>query len=709
MDNQPAAAAPRTIIATVLFFDVVGYTKQPVDKQTEIKRQFTDQLASCLGGIGVDERIILDTGDGAAIGFLQHPEDALRVALCFSQQTQEKHPDMRVRTGIHLGPINVVRDMNGINNMVGDGINDAQRIMSFAGMEEIYVSRPYYDFVSRLNAEYESMFVYRGAKKDKHARAHQVYEVWQGKDDGRTESGANSTASSGITLEPFNLDIPEPTPISITPVEIATPEQAAQEENHFLSDLNAFLADAPEPEPAAAKPETPAAQPETTGAAPAPLAQKSAPMPRESAPSATTKKPAKPKAGVIKTGATPKSVAPGKGKGGLFWTSIVVGGLVLVVGALFALPYVMPWSSYAARLEQNLSASLGMPVKIGEMHGRLLPSPQLEFDNISGGAGAFNIAQARAHLGFNNLFAAVKPIKLLEIEGLQLNGAQLKNLALHLSTVAANDNFLLESVEMKSATLRLPGSTIPDINGTLNFTPQGQFAQARLQGQGGAYQLDLDAANNQPLQLVLNVRGASLPPFTTVQFDGLELHADVSRDTLLVRKLDGRILGGVLLGNASVSWQSGWHAEGLLLAKTLTLSHLKTAIDGNLEGEAQFVAAAPEFKDLPGNLLMRGSFQIGKGVLQGIDMIAAARQRTSEIAPEARTEFDAMTGEIELNSGLLSLRGVRFGSARLEANGVVEIQNQQLSGSVAVNFSKPTGLRSARFQLEGSVSQPLLR
>jgi class 3 adenylate cyclase len=707
MDNQPAASASRTIIATVLFFDVVGYTKQPVDKQTEIKQQFTDQLASCLGGIGVEERIILDTGDGAAIGFLQHPEDALRVALCFSQQTQEKHPDMRVRTGIHLGPINVVRDMNGINNMVGDGINDAQRIMSFAGTEEIYVSRPYYDFVSRLNAKYESMFVYRGAKKDKHGRAHQVYEVHQAKGDDRTESRASTTESSGITLEPFSLDIPEPAPISIPPVEITTPEQSPREENHFLSDLNAFLADAPEPEAAAAKPDAPAARPETTGEASAPVAP--TPTPHEPVPAAAITKSAKPKAGVIKTGASKKSAAPGKGKGGLFWTSIIAGVLLLVAGALFALPYVMPWSSYAARLEQNLSASLGMPVKIGEMHGRLLPSPQLEFDNISGGAGAFNIAQARAHLGFNSLFAAVKPIRLLEIQGLQLNGAELQNLALHLSAVAANDSFLLESVEMESATLRLPVSTIPDINGTLNFTPQGQFAQARLQGKGGAYQLDIDAANNQPLQLVLNVRGASLPPFTTVQFDGLELHADVSRDTLLVRKLDGRILGGVLLGNARVNWQSGWHAEGLLLAKTLTLGHLKTAIDGDLEGEAQFVATAPEFKDLPENLLMRGSFQIGKGVLQGVDIIAAARQRTSEIPPEARTEFDAMTGEIALNSGLLSLRGVRFGSPRLEANGAVDIQNQQLSGTVAINFSKPTGLRSARFQLEGSVSQPLLR
>lgn len=708
MDNQTTVSAPRSIIATVLFFDVVGYTKQPVDKQTIIKQQFTDQLAACLAGIGLEERIILDTGDGAAIGFLQHPEDALSVALCFSKKIRESNPDMRVRTGIHMGPINVVRDMNGINNMVGDGINDAQRIMSFAGTGEIYVSRPYFDFISRLNAEYESMFVYRGAQKDKHGRAHQVYEILQESNESRNES-ASADESSGITLEPFNLDLPEPSLVEITPVEIAAPE-TTPEENHFLSDLNTFLADTAE------------ASPPTSTAAVAPTpsddANKAPPgnSPAKAMPEpAAVKKPEaskKPKAQVIKSQPAQISMdadTQANKRGRLFWTAIVAGIPLLILAALFALPYVLPWGAFASRLEQNLSTSLDKPVKIGDMRGHLLPSPQLEFDNISAGP-SLEVARVRAHLGFNSLFAASKPIRLLEVEGLQMDGAQLQNMATHLDRLSSNPDFTLETVEIQSSTLLIPGSKpIDGIAGIINFTPQGKFAQARLEGAGGKYQLEAEATDSQPLQLALNIRGASLPPFNIIEFDGLELHAEASRDNLLVRKLDGRILGGVLQGNARVGWQSGWHAEGMLVAKTLTLGRLKIATEGDLDGEAQFVASSKDFRGLSENLLMRGSFQVGKGQLRGIDLLTAARQRSAEKTPEAVTTFDALSGEIQFDSNVIGLRGLTMQSPLLSALGSVDIRDQQLSGTLAVSYSKATGLRSARFLFGGSVSQPELR
>ena len=89
--NMPAAiTTTRSTSGTVLFFDVVGYTKQSVIKQIEIKRQFNHIVSGCLKTQGVGEHIILDTGDGAAIGFLQHPEDALEVAINFRKTVMAK-------------------------------------------------------------------------------------------------------------------------------------------------------------------------------------------------------------------------------------------------------------------------------------------------------------------------------------------------------------------------------------------------------------------------------------------------------------------------------------------------------------------------------------------------------------------------------------------------------------------------------------------
>ena len=178
-NNGVPVVERRTTTAAVAFFDIVGYTKQPDSRQLELKQRFSQFLTDSLAPLASGERIILDTGDGAAIGFLQHPTDALESAVHFrASLLANKHDDyLRVRIGIHLGPVSLVKDMNGQINMLGDGINSAQRVMSFAGQNQIYVSRAYFDFVSSLSDEYDDLFRYRGSQQDKHGREHQVYEL----------------------------------------------------------------------------------------------------------------------------------------------------------------------------------------------------------------------------------------------------------------------------------------------------------------------------------------------------------------------------------------------------------------------------------------------------------------------------------------------------------------------------------------------------
>jgi hypothetical protein len=84
--------------------------------------------------------------------------------------------------GINLGPIKIMEDINGNRNTIGDGINVAQRIMSFAVPNQLLVSRTYYDVVSCLSDESPGMFSYIGIHNDKHVREHAVYEVLSSKD-----------------------------------------------------------------------------------------------------------------------------------------------------------------------------------------------------------------------------------------------------------------------------------------------------------------------------------------------------------------------------------------------------------------------------------------------------------------------------------------------------------------------------------------------
>jgi outer membrane biosynthesis protein TonB len=175
---QPATN--RTFICSVVFLDIVEYSKKPVAEQIQIKERLNGLLTEALANVAPNDRIILDTGDGAALSFLGDPEDALFVSLALRDGLGAPHlqlPDMKMRVGINLGPVKLVKDINGQPNIIGDGINVAQRVMSFAEPGQILVSRSYYEVVSCLSEGYVQLFHYEGSRTDKHVREHEVYAV----------------------------------------------------------------------------------------------------------------------------------------------------------------------------------------------------------------------------------------------------------------------------------------------------------------------------------------------------------------------------------------------------------------------------------------------------------------------------------------------------------------------------------------------------
>ena len=171
-DKEPVDES-RTLISSVLFLDIAGYSRLGVTEQIRLKQSFNDVLSAALRDMDARERVVADTGDGAAVAFLGDPERALFAALAVFDNVGE----LPVRMGINLGPVHVSRDINGQENVIGDGINVAQRIMSFAGAGQLFVSRTFYDVVQLLSGDYASMFQAIGGRTDKHARTHEVFAV----------------------------------------------------------------------------------------------------------------------------------------------------------------------------------------------------------------------------------------------------------------------------------------------------------------------------------------------------------------------------------------------------------------------------------------------------------------------------------------------------------------------------------------------------
>jgi hypothetical protein len=170
----------RTVICSIVFMDIVGFSKTLVPDQMAMKALLNGLVRRAVADISESERIVIDTGDGVALCFMGDPEDALFVATAVNDAVRKgaaDAPTTTLRTGINLGPVKTVVDLNGQANVLGDGINVAERIMSFAGDNEILISRSYYEVVSCLNERYAKLFHYIGMKKDKHIREHQLYAL----------------------------------------------------------------------------------------------------------------------------------------------------------------------------------------------------------------------------------------------------------------------------------------------------------------------------------------------------------------------------------------------------------------------------------------------------------------------------------------------------------------------------------------------------
>src|SRR5256714_12708584 len=100
-------------IAHVLFTDIVGYSKLSINEQhaavdelTQIVRA-TEQFKKAEAS---DRLIKIATGDGMALVFYTSPEAPVRCAVEVSRVLKD-HPRLRVRMGVHSGPVSGVIDV----------------------------------------------------------------------------------------------------------------------------------------------------------------------------------------------------------------------------------------------------------------------------------------------------------------------------------------------------------------------------------------------------------------------------------------------------------------------------------------------------------------------------------------------------------------------------------------------------------------------
>lgn len=131
------------VIAHVLCTDIVGYSKLTIDDQSNQLQKLNEvvrgtdafQRADAAGKL-----LRIPTGDGMVLVFFTHPQDP---AECAAQVAEKllAYSDVKLRMGVHSGPVNRVSDVNERSNVAGAGINFAQRVMDAGDAGHILFSK----------------------------------------------------------------------------------------------------------------------------------------------------------------------------------------------------------------------------------------------------------------------------------------------------------------------------------------------------------------------------------------------------------------------------------------------------------------------------------------------------------------------------------------------------------------------------------------
>src|SRR5277367_5977867 len=152
--NHTQRHTTKVEMAHVLFMDIVGYSKLPMDQQEAVLRTLQAAVSTTrefLQAQASNEMIRLPTGDGMALVFFEDAEAAARCALEVGRALKSR-PEILLRMGLNSGPVYRVADINANQNVAGGGINIAQRVMDCGDAGHILASRSVADVLGHLSS-----------------------------------------------------------------------------------------------------------------------------------------------------------------------------------------------------------------------------------------------------------------------------------------------------------------------------------------------------------------------------------------------------------------------------------------------------------------------------------------------------------------------------------------------------------------------------
>ena len=413
--------------------------------------------------------------------------------------------------------------------------------------------------------------------------------------------------------------------------------------------------------------------------------------------------------------APPGFFAPSKRRSWQFSKAMKKQGLallaiLLVVG--IALAHVLPFNFYIPKLESQLSASLGQPVRIQSVHFSAYPLPHLILEGVV--VGNVQIANARLFPALTSWFSEVKLIHRVELETVTLTEESLKNLPLWSQRQASAVPYEFEQLQVLNAKLSHPLASAFTFEGVVDLR-RGRFAQATIKSTDQRIHLHL-VAQGETLLIDLSAKQSVLPFETQLPLESLKAKGVAQNGKLTLNNIEAQLFEGYASGNALMTWDKDWRYQADLnlvqIALAPALAHFtrEPKLTGALEAKLRLSGQADKLTNLFDSSQAQATFRVKNGDLAGIDLVRSIQAPSRAGHSGGKTNFSDLTGYFQRSSGRTVIRQIKLQGGVVNASGQVDVaQDKSLSGALFAELQTQSTRFRASLVFAGDLATPILK
>lgn len=389
-------------------------------------------------------------------------------------------------------------------------------------------------------------------------------------------------------------------------------------------------------------------------------------------------------------------------------TFVLAGILTLLI----AVPWLVPLAAFIPPVEASAGAALGQPVKVAQLRLSLLP---IAITAVQVTSPSIQVGRVTARLNPVQLLSGGLVIDEVELDGVRVRPEFFRRLAARPVSTAAPD-VRVRRVVFKESEIRFEATTLRALQGVVVLASSGAVQEIRVQHQGERLKIVAKPVAGG-FELAIAARKWTVPVGPPIAFDRIDMVARLTAQGISTPAASASLYGGTLAGPLAVNWRPDWSIAGDLVLDGVQVQPLArfisrdAAVSGRLRATPRFVLRARDPAALVASLRLEAEFKLEEGILQRVDLEAAAKNPLSgDVAGQGSTRFEHATGRLEIDADGYHFSGLKVESGMLAATGDVSVsRDQHLDGRIDAQLKGVGPMFAMPMRVSGTLQDPSVR